>query len=106
MGAEGYSCFPEPPYQGRTYNVPYNYTECFDEILEPSSQTVGTCPSVSYAKCYFPFGKLGSNPEQSPEGRLDVGSSTWSTIDQSLSRNPYNIGILPSEYHFIPRVVC
>ena len=38
--SEGYSCFPEPPYQGRTYNVPYNYTECFDEILEPSSETV------------------------------------------------------------------
>ena len=37
---DGYSCFPKPPYQGRTYNVPYNYTECFDEILEPSSETV------------------------------------------------------------------
>ena len=26
---DGYSCFPEPPYQGRMYNVPYNYSMRF-----------------------------------------------------------------------------
>ena len=63
---EGYSCFPEPPYQGRTYNVPYNYTECFDEILEPSSETVQLTRYISpetpvagvLAASYFPFGIL------------------------------------------------
>ena len=65
---EGYSCFPEPPYQGRTYNVPYNYTECFDEILEPSSETVKLAPSTftsssELAASYFPFGilRVGTN---------------------------------------------
>ena len=35
MGARGYSCFPEPPYQGRIYNVPHNYTECFMKFWSP-----------------------------------------------------------------------
>ena len=33
------SYFLEAPYRGRTYYVPYSYTECFDEIQEPSSET-------------------------------------------------------------------
>ena len=77
---EGYSCFPEPPYQGRTYNVPYNYTECFDEILEPSSETVREEWLGTYK--YFPFGNPGS--EQNPEG-FAILTSSFNSINQQYT---------------------
>lgn len=79
---DGYSCFPEPPYQGRTYNVPYNYTECFDEILEPASETVREDGLGSYK--YFPFGNLGS--EQNPEG-FAILTSSFNSIIQRYNWN-------------------
>ena len=94
---EDYSCFPEPPYQGRIYNVPYNYTECFDEILEPSSETV---QASSYYYAYFPFGNLGSS--QSPEGQVQTASYTvWmSSVVQLFPQNgPCGTHTLPSGFH-------
>ena len=79
---EGYSCFPEPPYQGRSYNVPYNYTECFDQILEPSSETVQARGVDTFS--YLPFGNLGS--EQSSEGFADIPNS-FSSIEDQYSRS-------------------
>ena len=84
---DGYSCFPEPPYQGRFYSVPYNYTECFDEILEPSSETVQAYPYQLHSYYYFPFGNLGS--EQKPEGfaqlmSLDSIRRQYADIDQEM----------------------
>ena len=39
-GALACSNFLKAPYRGRTYYVPFSHTECFDEIQEPSSETV------------------------------------------------------------------
>jgi hypothetical protein len=48
----GFSCFPEPPYDN-TFDVPYNYSECTEAILPPSSSTIMSGESLS---SYYPFG--------------------------------------------------
>ena len=36
---DGYACYPEPPYDN-TFNVRYNYSECYDAIIMPSVESV------------------------------------------------------------------
>ena len=59
---DGYACYPEPPYDN-TYNLNYNFSECFPAVLPPSSETVSldtfydisVVGQVDRAK-YNPFG--------------------------------------------------
>jgi hypothetical protein len=36
---DGYACYPEPPYDS-TFDVRYNYSECYDAIIPPSTESV------------------------------------------------------------------
>ena len=36
---DGFSCFPEPPYDN-VYDVRYNYSECMSNVLDPSLETL------------------------------------------------------------------
>lgn len=50
---DGFSCFPEPPYDN-TFDVPYNYSECIEAIQLPSSQTMRS--DEIGISVYHPFG--------------------------------------------------
>ncbi|ACO68251.1 hypothetical protein MICPUN_64982 [Micromonas commoda] len=52
---DGYSCYPEPPYDN-TYNLNYNYTECFDAVKVPGEDSVTSTTSSSDSFAYYPFG--------------------------------------------------
>jgi hypothetical protein len=58
---DGYACYPEPPYDN-SFNVRYNYSECYDAIKEPSVHTIdGDLKCVTMGvefTCfsYYPFG--------------------------------------------------
>ena len=57
---DGYACYPEPPYDN-TFNVRYNYSECYDAIIMPSVESVKErtldCDSDTCFG-YHPFGCL------------------------------------------------
>jgi hypothetical protein len=50
---DGFSCYPEPPYQN-TYNAPFNYTECVEALAPPSTETIVQVSRNTFV--YKPFG--------------------------------------------------
>jgi len=50
---DGYSCFPEPPYQ-ISYKMPLNHTECAETSSGPSTETIVQVTQLKFV--YMPFG--------------------------------------------------
>ena len=72
---EGYSCFPEPPI-ANAFNVPYNVTQCYDEILTPSTDSVLLAYNNMYL-FYYPFGGVTFFYAHSSDSFQPYNFRTW-----------------------------